>query len=325
MATANAKRALIVGAAGQDGAYLADLLISRGYAVLGLVRDISVLSTYPININIEIQSVDLSSQIEVGSLLANWQPNEIYYLATSHESSLEFVFYDQIFSINTRSLAIFLDQIHKQGLAAKLFYASSSNIFMDTKESPQSELTPFSPLTVYGAAKVTAMNLIRAYRQKYGVFACSGILYNHESPRRKEHYLPRKVSKGIARILDGSATDLILGQLNTIRDWGHARDYVKAMWMMLQSPEPVDYIIGSGQARTVRELLEIAFSSAGLRWERYVKTTVDLDRPENSVPLIANTSKISYELGWRPETSFENLIVEMVMHDCSTNKLAERT
>lgn len=310
----NIKRAVIVGAAGQDGSYLSDLLVAKGYKVLCLVRDITTPSPY-LN-GVDVQSVELNSPPAIGRLFAVWQPHEVYYLATTHETPLDFNFYDQVLAINTRSLAIFLDQIHLQGLGTRLFYASSSNIFMGTEESPQSERTLPCPMSIYGAAKVAAMNLIRAYRQQHGVFACSGILYNHESPRRKEGYLPRKVTMGIARILEGSASDLILGKLDAIRDWGHAKDYVKAMWLMLQSPEPDDYIIGSGQAHSVLELIETAFGVAGLRWENYVKTNPPPGRPANLVPLIANPEKIHNKLNWRPEISFQDLIIEMLMHDC---------
>jgi GDPmannose 4,6-dehydratase len=310
--------AVIVGALGQDGSYLAEFLQEKGYFVIGIIRKNgnrggnncqSFIHAYS-----HIAEIDISNQEEVETLLIQFQPTEIYYLATTNESPLDFSHYDAIFGVNTRSLAIFLDIIarhlrHK----TRIFYAASCNIFMGNSSWPQNEHTEISPLTLYGLAKASGMALIKMYRSQYGVFGSSGILYNHESIRRRPTFLLRKVSLAVAHIALGFEKSFALNNLDSIRDWGHTRDYVRAMWMILQAQSADDFIVSTGVGRTVRDLIEIAFSIVGLDYENHV--TADGLKSAKSVPLVGNNNKIKESLGWEPKITFEQIICEMIEHD----------
>ncbi len=314
----NKKTAVIVGAFGQDGSYLAELLHAKGYSVIGIIRKnrsneiekhLSFAYAYS-----HIARIDIDNQDEVQALLLRFKPNEIYYLATTNENPLDFSHYDTTFSVNTRSLALFLDVIAKHlRNKTRIFYAASCNVFMGCSVCPQNEQSEISPLTLYGLSKASGMALVKMYRAQYGIFGCSGILYNHESIRRRANFLPRKVSLAVASIALGLESSLALNDLNSIKDWGHTKDYVRAMWMILQASTADDFIISTGVGHTVRDLTELAFSAAGLEYENYV--TTKSTQPIIRTPLIGDNLKIKETIGWEPKIKFEQLIYELVQHD----------
>ena len=314
--------ALITGITGQDGSYLAELLLAKGYAVHGIVRRTSNLLRSRIEhlrTNRDIPGPDLSlhySDLSDGTTLrrifAEVQPSEVYHLAGQSHVGLSFDIpestCEEVGMATLRLLEICRDQ--KQPL--RFYHASSSEIFGRAQESPQTEATPFQPTSPYGCAKAFATQLVRVYRSSHGLFACNGILYNHESPRRGENFVTRKIARTVARIARGLEGELMLGSLESRRDWGHARDYVEAMWLMMQAETPDDYIVATGRTHSVRDFVEAAFAAVHMQSGSYVKRDPAFDRPAEPVHLVGSAEKIARVLGWRPQCAFEDLVREMV-------------
>ncbi|WP_174591669.1 GDP-mannose 4,6-dehydratase [Methanocella conradii] len=312
------KRALITGITGQDGSYLAELLLKKGYDVYGLVRRTSNINTSRIeNILDKINLIqgDMADQSSLISAVKQSQPDEVYNLAA--QSFVGSSWSQPIFTGDVTGLGVtrLLEAIRVNELNAKFYQASSSEMFGKAVETPQNEKTPFHPRSPYGVAKVYGHWIAVNYRESYGMFVCSGILFNHESPRRGMEFVTRKISNGVARIYHGLETELRLGNLDAKRDWGYAGDYVEAMWLMLQQKTPDDYVIATGETHTVREFCEIAFEAAGLDWKKYVKVDPRFLRPAEVELLMGDSSKARKALKWKPRVSFKELVCMMVQSD----------
>ncbi|MBI1723539.1 MAG: GDP-mannose 4,6-dehydratase [Gemmatimonadetes bacterium] len=310
--------ALITGVTGQDGSYLAEFLLAKGYRVVGVVRRTSHDSYERIQHlvgAIEIVAADLLDQHSLQSVVAETQPDEIYNLAA--QSFVPTSWTQPVLTGEFTALGVtrLLDAIRLVKPGAKFYQASSSEMFGKVRETPQRETTPFHPRSPYGVAKVYGHHITVNYRESYGLFAVSGILFNHESPRRGLEFVTRKITDGVARIKLRLATSLQLGNLDAKRDWGYAGDYVDAMWRMLQQPEPEDYVIGTGVHHSVRDCCEVAFAHAGLDWQHFVEHDPRCDRPAEVDTLLADPSKACARLGWGPSVSFEALIRMMVDAD----------
>ena len=312
------KRALITGITGQDGSYLAELLLEKGYEVVGAVRRASAPNYWRIEhllSRVRLAPADLLDQLSLLRLIDEVRPHELYNLA-----AMSFVpaSWDQPLltgDFNSMGVTRVLEAIRQVDTSIKLYQASSSEMYGKVREVPQSELTPFYPRSPYGVSKVFAHYITVNYRESYDLFACSGILFNHESPRRGLEFVTRKVSDGVARIKLGLADSLSLGNLDAQRDWGFAGDYVRGMWMMLQQDRPDDYVIATGESHSVRELVEIAFGRAGLDWEKHVKTDPRLLRPAEVDHLVGDAAKARHDLGWKPSVDFRGLVSMMVDAD----------
>lgn len=312
------KTALITGVTGQDGYYLSRLLLDKGYRVVGLIpptRQSSLTKLDELASQIEAYSVDLTQSHDLLAAVEHLQPTEIYNLAApsfvpaSWDDPLGTL--DLITGTSTRLLTA----IRQVGLNTRFYQASSSEIFGQVQESPQSENTPFRPKNPYGAAKLHAHWSMTHHRERYGLFACSGILYNHESPRRPPQFVTRKVSLAAASIKLGLSQKLSMGTLKAKRDWGFAGDYVDAMWRMLQTDTPEDYVIGTGHLHSVEELVKTAFESVDLDWQRYIETDPNLLRADEHFQLVACPDKANKNLDWTPNISFESLVEIMVKKD----------
>jgi len=312
------RTALITGITGQDGSYLAELLLEQGYRVVGMTRRSSTATIERISHivdRLEIVQGDLLDQASLVQALQDVRPDELYNLAA--QSFVPTSWNQPVLTGEFTALGVtrMLEAIRQVDPAIRFYQASSSEMFGKVREVPQNELTPFHPRSPYGVAKAYAHFLTVNYRESYGLFAVSGICFNHESPRRGLEFVSRKVTDGVARIKLGLATELRLGNLDAHRDWGYAADYVRAMWLMLQQPEPADYVIATGLARTVRELCELAFSHVGLDYRDHVVTDPALIRPAEVDHLLGDPSKARQELGWAPDVSFEQMIQMMVDAD----------
>lgn len=312
------KCALITGITGQDGSYLAELLLAEGYEVFGVVRRSSAPNLSRLEgilDRINLRPADLLDQLSLIHVLRDVRPNEVYNLA-----AMSFVpaSWDQPMltgEFNAQGVTRVLEAVRHVDSNIRLYQASSSEMFGKVREVPQTELTPFYPRSPYGVSKVFAHYITVNYRESYDLFAVSGILFNHESPRRGLEFVTRKVTDGVARIKLGLARELSLGNLDAQRDWGFAGDYVRAMWMMLQQNEPDDYVIATGVSHSVRELVEIAFGHVDLRWQDFVKTDPALLRPAEVDHLIGDPSKARRILKWTPSVDFEGLVRMMVDAD----------
>jgi GDPmannose 4,6-dehydratase len=318
MTQAASRRALITGITGQDGSYLAEFLLEKGYRVYGMVRRSSTESFERIahlRDRIEIREGDLLDQLSLIMLLRDIDPHEVYNLAAM--SFVPTSWEQPILTSEATALGVtrMLEAIRVVDRSIKFYQASSSEMFGKVRESPQDEKTPFYPRSPYGVAKVYGHYITVNYRESYGLFAVSGILFNHESPRRGRQFVTRKVTHGAARIKLGLAPDLKLGNLEAKRDWGFAGDYVEAMWLMLQQPTPDDFVIATGETHSVRELCEVAFARVGLDWERYVVVDKTQVRPAEVDFLIGDAGKARRILGWTPKVSFRNLVEMMVDAD----------
>ena len=313
-----AKRALITGVTGQDGSYLAELLLEKGYEVTGIVRRSSAPNLWRIEHlldRIELRPGDLLDQQSIMKVLAEVRPHELYNLA-----AMSFVpaSWDQPMltgEFNAQGVTRVLEAIRQVDPDIRLYQASSSEMYGKVREVPQTELTPFYPRSPYGVSKVFAHYITVNYRESYNLFAVSGILFNHESPRRGLEFVTRKVTDGVARIKLGLADALTLGNLDAQRDWGFSGDYVRAMWLMLQQTQPDDYVIATGESHSVRELVELAFDHVKLDWKRYVRLDPKFLRPAEVDHLIGDASKARSGLGWRPEIDFAGLVRMMVDAD----------
>jgi len=318
-------KALITGVTGQDGSYLAELLLSKGYEVVGVVRRTSHHSYERIEHlldRIEVVAADLLDQHSLTVVLQDTQPDEVYNLAA--QSYVPTSWTQPVLTGEFTALGVtrILEAIRLVHPAAKFYQASSSEMFGRVTEAPQRETTPFYPRSPYGVAKVYGHWITVNYRESYNLYAVSGILFNHESPRRGIEFVTRKVTDAVARIKLGRARELRLGNLDARRDWGFAGDYVDAMWRMLQHPTPRDYVIGTGQAHSVRELVEAAFGHVGLNWQDYVVTDPKFMRPAEVDVLLADASKARKELGWTPKVGFRELVAMMV--DADLERLRQR-
>jgi GDPmannose 4,6-dehydratase len=319
------KKALITGITGQDGSYLAEFLLGKGYQVFGMVRRSSVEKfdrIQQIRHRVELIQGDLTDQSSLDEAIKGVQPDEVYNLAA--QSFVPTSWNQPVLTADITGVGVtrILEAIRKHKMDARFYQASSSEMFGNAKEMPQKESTPFYPRSPYGIAKVYGHWITINYRESYDIFACSGILFNHESPRRGLEFVSRKVTDGAAQIKVGISKELRLGNLDAKRDWGYAGDYVKAMWLMLQQEKPNDYVIATGIARSVKELVEIAFADVGLDWRKYVIIDPKLFRPADVTHLIGDATKAGTELGWKPEVSFKELIKMMVDEDLCryTNK-----
>ena len=315
------KTALITGIAGQDGSYLAELLLSKGYQVHGLeinllVEKNDVLSKINhILDKIVLHNGDVSDYATVRKLIDKIRPDEVYHLATKHDLKNSLKNYLEIQSTNVDSTYFLLSAIKEMKPYCRFFFASSSKVFGKVSSSPQNEQTVFSPRSLYSISKAAGIYLVNMYRNDHNLFACSGILYNHESPRRDIYFLPRKITRAAARIKAGKEKELVLGNIDAKRDWGFAGDYVEAMWLMLQADEPNDYVIGTGEIHSVKDILDTAFAEIGLNWQNYVIIDKEFFRKEEDILMVANIFKIKNKLSWQPKISFEELIKMMVRED----------
>jgi GDPmannose 4,6-dehydratase len=311
-------RALITGITGQDGSYLAELLLSKGYEVFGIVRRSSVKKFERIETivdDVELMEGDLTDQSSLDSAIHSVQPDEVYNLAA--QSFVPVSWNQPVLTGDVTGLGVIriLEAIRRHRPTAKFLQASSSEMFGKVQETPQTERTPFYPRSPYGAAKVFGHYITVNYRESYGLFACSAMGFNHESPRRGLEFVTRKVTHQVAKIKCGLATKLLMGNLDSKRDWGFAGDYVRAMWMILQQPRPDDFVLATGRTHSIRQLLEVAFRAVGLDWQKYVEIDPKLIRPAEVDVLCGDATKAREKLGWEPEVAFEELIKMMVEAD----------
>ena len=318
MSTPKRRRALITGITGQDGSYLAELLLEKDYDVYGIVRRSST-ETFEriahVKDRLTLVQADLTDQVSMIGALDDIHPHEVYNLAA--QSFVPTSWKQPILTGDVTALGVtrVLEAIRVVDRSIRFYQASSSEMFGHAQETPQTEKTPFYPRSPYGVAKAYGHWITVNYRESYGIFAVSGILFNHESPRRGLEFVTRKVSYAVARIKHGLQDELRLGNLEAKRDWGYAGDYVRAMWLMLQQDAPDDYVISSNRTHTVRDMCEAAFSHAGLDWRRYVKEDPEFFRPAEVHILLGNPAKARAKLGWEPEVAFEELIRVMVDAD----------
>ena len=312
------RSALITGITGQDGSYLAEFLLEKGYTVYGMVRRASKENferIEHIRNRVDLRQADLLDQLSLIRLLEETRPNEVYNLAA--QSFVPTSWTQPVLTGEFTALGVtrLLDAVRLIDPTIRFYQASSSEMFGKVRETPQTENTPFHPRSPYGVAKVYGHAITVNYRESYGLFACNGILFNHESPRRGLEFITRKVTDGVARIKCGLGTELRLGNLEARRDWGFAGDYVQAMWLMLQQDEPDDYVVATGETHSVQELVELAFSYAGLDWRRHVVADRTLLRPAEVDFLLGDATKARHKLGWAPKIGFTDLIRLMVDAD----------
>jgi GDPmannose 4,6-dehydratase len=308
------KRALITGITGQDGSYLAELLLGKGYEVHGVVRRVALedpehrLSRiHHIHPRLRLHAASLESYASIHQVVARAEPDECYHLAA--QSFVSYSFDDEFSTLNANinGTHFLLAALKNLAPGCRFYFAGSSEMFGKAEEVPQNERTRFHPRSTYGISKVAGFELTRNYREAYSMHASSGILFNHESPRRGFEFVSRKITAGVARILKGESREVRLGNLDAKRDWGHAREYVEAMWLMLQQPEPDDYVVATGETHTVREFAELAFDCVGLNYREHVITDPDLFRPAEVNILLGDSTKARGVLGWRNRVGFRVL------------------
>ena len=316
------KIALITGITGQDGSYLAEFLLKKGYSVHGLVRRVAAedkshrfwrLKGF-IN-KLEIHAGSLESYASIINIITKIKPHEIYHLGA--QSYIDYAFKDEFSTINTNinGTHFLLSAIKEFSPKTKFYFAGSSEMFGKVREIPQTEKTPFYPRSTYGISKVAGYDLTRHFREAYNLFCCSGILFNHESPRRGFEFVTRKITHSVARIKFGLQKKVKLGNLNAKRDWGHAEDYVRAMWLMLQKKKPEDFVIGTGTQYSVKDFAKLAFAEAGLDYKKYVVVDNKLYRPSEVDSLLANSRKARKILNWKTKYNFKKLVKDMVKED----------
>jgi GDPmannose 4,6-dehydratase len=314
----SAKKAFITGITGQDGSYLVELLLAKGYEVHGLVRRSSSFNTWRIDAQrdrLVLHYGDLVDQNSLMRTLALVQPQEVYNLAAQSHVKVSFEMPEYTGSVTALGVLRLLDAVRDLGLDTRVYQAGSSEMFGLVQETPQSEKTPFYPRSPYGVAKVFGHWMAVNYRESYGMHVSNGILFNHESPRRGENFVTRKITLGIAAIKKGTMKELRLGNLEARRDWGFAGDYVEAMWRMLQQDEADDYVVATGETHSVQEFCEEAFGHAGLDWKKYVKVDPKYFRPAEVDVLLGNPAKAKAKLGWAPKVGFKELVRLMVDAD----------
>lgn len=319
------KKVLITGITGQDGSYLAELLLDKGYEVFGIIRRSSSFNTKRIDhiyqdphINgtrLKLIYGDLNDASSLNRILKTVQPHEVYNLGAQSHVRVSFDIPEYTSDVTGMGTVRILEAIRDSGIDTKFYQASSSEIFGNAKDVPQTELTPFHPCSPYACAKIYSYWITVNYRESYGMFACNGILFNHESPRRGETFVSRKITQAAARIKLGLQDKLFLGNLDTKRDWGYAKDYVQAMWMMMQQDNPDDYVIATGETHTVRELLDESFGYLNIDWHKHVEIDPKYFRPAEVDILLGDYSKAKKQLGWEPTVRFHELIRLMVYSD----------
>jgi len=327
------KRALITGITGQDGSYLADLLLSKGYEVHGIIRRASSFNTGRIDhlyqdphvhgARLFLHYGDLADSVNLVKLLYSLQPDEVYHLGAQSHVRVSFDIPEYTADVTGIGTIRILDAIREAGVRTRFYQASSSEMFGKVQEVPQTEKTPFWPRSPYGAAKVFAYWATVNYRESYGLHASNGILFNHESPRRGETFVTRKISRAVARIKYGLENSLFLGNLDAQRDWGYAPEYVEGMWLMLQQDEPDDYVLATNETHTVREFAERAFAHVGLNWKDFVQHDKRYERPAEVDLLIGNGAKAKKQLGWEPKVRFDDLV--RIMVDADVELLRQRS
>jgi GDPmannose 4,6-dehydratase len=320
-----AKRALITGITGQDGSYLTELLLSKGYEVHGIIRRASTFNTSRLEhiyadpragkTALKLHYGDLSDASALSRLIGKIAPDEIYNLAAQSHVRVSFDCPEYTTDITATGAVRLLEAIRETGIKTKFYQASSSEMFGMVQHIPQSEKTPFYPRSPYGCAKVYAHWITVNYRESYDLFACSGILFNHESPRRGETFVTRKITRAVAHIKAGLQDKLFLGNLDAKRDWGYAKEYVEAMWLMLQQDKPDDYVVATNETHSIREFLDLAFGHVKLDWKKYVEIDPRYYRPAEVDLLIGDYSKATRQLGWEPKTKFADLVRLMVDAD----------
>lgn len=319
------KKALITGITGQDGSYLAELLLAKGYEVHGIIRRASTFNTGRIEhlyqdphingVRLFLHYGDIADSTNLVKLLYRIQPEEVYHLAAQSHVRVSFDIPEYTGDVTGMGTIRILEAIRETGLKTRFYQASSSEMYGKVQEIPQRETTPFYPRSPYGAAKVYAYWVTVNYRESYGIFACNGILFNHESPRRGETFVTRKVTRAVARIQAGLDDKLYLGNLAAKRDWGYAKEYVEAIWLTLQHDQPDDFVIATGESHSVKELVEEAFSYVGLNWEKYVEKDPRYYRPSEVDLLIGDPTKAKTILGWEAQTKFSDLVHLMIDAD----------
>ncbi|WP_447602336.1 GDP-mannose 4,6-dehydratase [Nitrospira sp. Nam80] len=324
-------KALITGITGQDGSYLAEFLLAKGYDVYGIIRRSSSFNTgridgiyqdpHTADARLHLVYGDLNDASSMNRILRTIQPDEIYNLGAQSHVRVSFDIPEYTAEITGLGTVRLLEAIRESGLRPKFYQASSSEMFGKVQEVPQRETTPFYPRSPYGAAKLYAYWITVNYREAYHLFACNGLLFNHESPRRGETFVTRKITKAAARIKLGLQRELFLGNLEARRDWGFAGDYVEAMWLMLQQDQPDDYVVATGEMHTVREFLDVAFGRLDLDWRRYVKIDPRYYRPTEVDLLIGDATKAKQRLGWTPKIGFRDLAIMMVDADLELERV----
>jgi GDPmannose 4,6-dehydratase len=319
------KRALITGITGQDGSYLAELLLDKGYEVHGVVRRSSSFNTERIDhlyrdphergVRLHLHYGDLNDASSLQSIVGTVQPDEVYNLGAQSHVRVSFDIPEYTAEVTALGAIRLLEAVRKMGGSCRFYQASSSELYGKVVETPQRETTPFHPRSPYAAAKAYAFYATQNYREAYGMFASNGILFNHESERRGETFVTRKITRAVGRIKHGLQRELFLGNIEAKRDWGHAADYVEAMWRMLQQDEADDYVVGTGETHSVREFLELSFGRAGLDWKEHVKIDERYFRPAEVDLLLSDPSKAKTKLGWEPKVTFPELVRRMVDSD----------
>ena len=311
-------RALITGITGQDGSYLTELLLEKGYEVHGVVRPGQALErtrlkhlVAAVGEKLFLHEAALEDSPALKRIITQVTPDELYHLASMTHVGLSFEQPEQTCDMTGMGTLRLLEIVKAMPKPPKFFHASSSEVFGKPESAPQDEDTPFLPVTPYGCAKAFATNMVSVYWQTHGLFACNAILFNHESPRRGENFVTQKICRAAAAIKLGKQNELVLGTITSFRDWGHARDYVRGMWLMLQQDKPADYVLATGELHTVQEVIELAFETVGLDWKKYLKQDPRFMRPVEPSQLVGNPAKAKRELGWQPTVTFRELIVEM--------------
>jgi len=312
------KIAIITGISGQDGSYLAELLLKKKYKIYGILnpqKKKNLKNLKEIKKKLFFRNIDLNNYKKIKNLIKKIKPSEFYHLAA--QSFINYKFEDEFFKLNPNinGTHYILSAIKQFSPKTKFYFAASSELFGNVKKSPQNEDTKFNPRSAYGVSKVAGFYLTKNYREAYNIHACSGILYNHESPRRNENFVSRKITKNLSLIIKGKVKKISLGNINSKRDWGHAKDYVYAMWKMMQLKKPQDFVIGSGKTHTVKDFIKLAFKYANLNYKKYIKIDNKLFRPNDKVILKANFNKAKKILKWKPTITFKSLVKEMVEYD----------
>ena len=312
------KIAIITGISGQDGSYLAELLLKKKYKVYGICnpkKKIDFRNVKKIRKKVSFKKIDINNYSKIKGIIKRIKPTEFYHLAA--QSFINYKFEDEFFKLNPNinGTHYILSAIKKFSPKTKFYFAASSELFGNIKKSPQNEETKFNPRSAYGVSKVAGFYLTKNYREAYKIHACSGILFNHESPRRNENFVSRKITKNLSLLLKGKIKKITLGNIDSKRDWGHARDYVYAMWKMLQLNKPQDFVIGTGKTHSVKDFIKLAFDQVNLDYKNHIKIDKKLFRPNDKVVLKANFNKAKKILKWKPTISFKSLVREMVEYD----------
>jgi GDPmannose 4,6-dehydratase len=321
------KKALITGINGQDGSYLAELLLEKGYEVHGVIRQSSIENQQKISFlknnfdQLKLHVCSLNNHLSIYKLLDAIRPDECYHLAAASFVSYSFEDEASILATNLNPTHFFLSSIKELVPKCKFYFAGSSEMFGNIDVVPQQETTRFNPRSIYGISKLASHYVVKNYREHHGLYACTGFCYNHESPRRNHAFVTRKITSGTAKIYLKQEEKIQLGNIDAIRDWGYAPEYVEAMWMMLNNPSgPKDYIIATGIPHTVRDLLDIAFSLVDLDYTKYIEINNNFFRPGEQIPLLGDASNIHKDLGWEPKTRFDTIIEEMLLNDINLLK-----